>query len=112
MLTVATPLPQARDSLQWYSGLYTAGVTGACVAGIAGKLPKAAAIPIVMGGFMLTNMADMAYGNKLMRVQKEAEVILAVRRRMVPVRNTPPSHCLYQSDLSTTPSSGNHACTH
>lgn len=70
---------QARDSLQWYGGLYTGGVTVITAAKMAGKaVPHVAGIPLVVGGFMLANMADAAYGNKLMRVQREAEHIIAV----------------------------------
>lgn len=40
------------------------------------KPPAALAAPILIGSLVLGNMADMAYGNKLVRVTKEAEHIL------------------------------------
>lgn len=41
--------------------------------------------PVVIGALVLGNMADLAYGNKLNRVVKEAEYILDNERgRMVP----------------------------
>lgn len=66
---------------QWYGGLYSALLTGITVAKLGGKkVPGAAGIPVVVGGFMLCNMADLAYGNKLQRVIKEAEHIMAEER--------------------------------
>jgi hypothetical protein len=48
---------QARDGLMWFGGLWTTIVTTVTVAKAAGKpVPALAAIPIFMGGFMLTNM--------------------------------------------------------
>lgn len=37
-------------------------------------------MPIVIGSLVLGNMADMAYGNKLARVTKEAEYIMEFER--------------------------------
>lgn len=61
---------------------------GLSVAKLAGRpVPSVAVVPVVVGGFLLGNMADMAYGNKLARVTKEAEHILENERvRFVPVK--------------------------
>ena len=43
-----------------------------------------------LGGFGLANMADMAYGNKLTRVVKEAEHIMENERgRFIPPKQAP-----------------------
>merc|ERR1711865_311863 len=70
-------IAQARDSLQWFGGLYTTLVGAVTVAKVAGKpVPAPVLIPIVLGGFGLANIADMAYGTKLVRVTREVEHIL------------------------------------
>jgi hypothetical protein len=47
-------------------------------------------VPIVIGSLVLGNMADMAYGNKLARVTKEAEYIMEFEReRFVPPKQAP-----------------------
>ena len=49
-----------------------------------------ASVPIVVGGLVLGNIADMAYGNKLSRVSKEAEHIIEYERaRLVPMKQAP-----------------------
>mmetsp|Transcript_6137 Transcript_6137/g.15688 ORF Transcript_6137/g.15688 Transcript_6137/m.15688 type:complete len:164 (-) Transcript_6137:1663-2154(-) len=104
---MAVNIAKARDALQWYGGLYTIGCTGATIAGIAGKLPKVAMVPIVVGGFMITNMADLAYGNKLLRVQREAERIIKEERAFFVPPDQAPFAYLYEpekslvSDIST-----------
>jgi hypothetical protein len=58
----ATNVRQARDGLMWFGGLWTTIVTTVTVAKAAGKpVPAVAAIPIVMGGFMLTNMCVASF---------------------------------------------------
>mmetsp|Transcript_28850 Transcript_28850/g.40232 ORF Transcript_28850/g.40232 Transcript_28850/m.40232 type:complete len:154 (-) Transcript_28850:137-598(-) len=85
-------IARARDSLQWYGGLYAAFITGVTTAKIAGKsIPPVVAAPIVMGGFMLSNMADMAYGTKLQRIVKEAEYMLEHERGRFP----PPKQAIF-----------------
>ena len=55
-------------------------------------LGKAAGVPIIIGGLVLGNIADMAYGNKLSRVSKEAEHIIENERaRLVPMKQAPVS---------------------
>eukprot|EP00038_Savillea_parva_P020437 m.31365 g.31365 ORF g.31365 m.31365 type:complete len:157 (-) comp4794_c0_seq1:63-533(-) len=97
-IQMAINVAKARDALQWYGGLYAAGMTGASFAAMAGKLPKVAAVPAVVGGFMLANMADMAYGTKLMRVQREAENILAEERAFFVPPNQAPFSYLYSNE--------------
>ena len=54
------------------------------------KVPPLAGVPVVVGGILLGNMADLAYGNKLVRVAKEAEHILENERaRLVPMKQAP-----------------------
>jgi len=63
------------------------------VAKLAGRnVPPVVGVPIVAGGIILGNIADMAYGNKLLRVAKEAEHILENERaRLVPMKQAPVS---------------------
>ena len=57
---MAVNIAKARDQLQWYGGLYTLVVSGIAAAKVSGKpVPVFAAVPVVVGGFMLCNMADM-----------------------------------------------------
>merc|ERR1711934_144114 len=88
----AVGIAQMRDMLQWYGGLYSAIVTAITIKAITPgpKVPHVAAIPVVMGGFMLCNIADAAYGNKMVRVRKEAEHLIANERHLfVPPRQAP-----------------------
>ena len=84
-------ISRARDSLMWFGSLYTAFVGGATVSKAVGKpVPGIAAVPVVLGGFALANMADMAYGNKISRVVKEAEYIMENERgRFIPPKQAP-----------------------
>jgi hypothetical protein len=53
----STGMAKARDSLMWFGGLWSTFVTGVTLAKLAGKpVPAVAAIPVVLGGFGLTNM--------------------------------------------------------
>eukprot|EP01134_Creolimax_fragrantissima_P007287 CFRG7287T1 len=80
-------IAQARDSLMWYGSLYAGFVASVAVGVMARQpVPKFAAIPIVVGGFALGNIYDIAYGNKLQRVVAEAEYMLhEERHRFVPM---------------------------
>uniref|UniRef100_A0A7S1UDC7 Plasminogen receptor (KT) n=1 Tax=Phaeomonas parva TaxID=124430 RepID=A0A7S1UDC7_9STRA len=76
-IQMAVNVAKARDTLQWFGGLYSAfagAVTLRALTG--GRLPGIVGVPLVMGGFGLANLADMVYGTKLVRVRKEAERIL------------------------------------
>merc|ERR1712216_923377 len=88
----------ARDSLQWYGTLYgciVSAVTLKAVVGGPKSVPPIAAAPIVMGGFMLTNMYDVAYGNKMVRVRKEAENIIEHERHLFVPPQQAPFHSQY-----------------
>eukprot|EP00978_Attheya_sp_CCMP212_P007300 scaffold16951_cov48-Attheya_sp.AAC.3 len=89
-IQMAVKIAQARDTLCVFGSawaVFTAGVTLAHLRGRSPKPPTAAAIPIVIGGLVLGNMADMAYGNKMARVVKEAEYMLDhERERFVPMK--------------------------
>jgi hypothetical protein len=87
---LAVSIAKARDALQWYGGLYAGIFSIAVPAALAGKAPKVVLAPALVGGFMLINMADMAYGNKLQRVVSEAEYIMEnERERFVPPQELP-----------------------
>ena len=92
-------MARARDSLMWYGSLYSVFATGVLSAKLAGKaLPPVLAVPIVMGGFGLANLTDLAYGNKLCRIVKEAEHIMDHERgRLIPPHQAPFS-ALYGAD--------------
>lgn len=79
-------IARARDTLQVFGSAWLTLVTGVTAATIAKRpVPHLVYVPIVVGGLALGNMADMAYGNKLQRVTKEAEYILTHEKyRFVP----------------------------
>lgn len=83
---MAVNIAKARDTLHIFGSAYTLFLTGVATAKIAGKnLPHTVGIPIFAGGLFLGNLADMAYGNKFARINKEAEHILEHERaRFVP----------------------------
>lgn len=88
---MAVNIAKARDTIQIFGSAWAFLVSGVAGAKIAGKtVPPIAAVPVVLGGLVLGNMADMAYGNKLARVSKEAEHILDNERaRLVPMKQAP-----------------------
>jgi Uncharacterised conserved protein (DUF2368) len=88
---MAVSIAKARDTVLIFGtvwGIFTTClVTGYMVRR---PIPVAATIPTVVGALVLGNIADMAYGNKLTRVVKEAEYILDNERgRFVPMRQSP-----------------------
>ena len=88
---MAVNVAKARDTIHVFGSVWLTGVTVASLAKLAGKpVPSFAAVPAIVGAIALGNLADMAYGNKLQRVNKEAEYILAHERaRMVPFPQAP-----------------------
>jgi hypothetical protein len=95
---MAVSIAQARDSLQWFGGLYSCFLTGLTIGVIKGKAPAVAAVPAVMGCFGLLNLYDVAYGNKMIRVRKEAELILVHERRLFPPPAQAPFAELYSEE--------------
>jgi hypothetical protein len=83
---LAVQLAMARDQLQWGLGLYALVGTGALVAAVKNRsLPHLLAPPLLIGGFVLSYMYDMAYGSKMLRVRNEAEhIFLHERQRLIP----------------------------
>ena len=90
---MAINIAKARDTLQIFGSAWATFSGGVMMAKLAGKnVPPAAGVPIVIGGLVLGNIADMAYGNKLARVSKEAEHIIENERaRLVPMKQAPVS---------------------
>ncbi len=90
-IQMAVNVAKARDTLCIFGTAWGALVSGVAVARLAGKtIPPVAGVPIVIGGLVLGNIADMAYGNKLARVTKEAEYIMEYERgRFVPAKQAP-----------------------
>lgn len=90
-IQMAVNVAKARDTLCIFGTAWGTLVSGAAAARLAGKtIPPVAGVPIVIGGLMLGNIADMAYGNKLARVTKEAEYIMEYERcRFVPAKQAP-----------------------
>ena len=90
-IQLALTIARTRDTLFVFGsawGIFASGVITAKALGK--KVPPAAGIPLVVGGLMLGNMYDLAYGNKMLRVAKEAEEILEYERgRLVPFKQAP-----------------------
>lgn len=88
---MAVNIARARDTIHIFGSLWLTLTTGFTIGKLAKRpVPNLLAAPIVIGGVILGNMADMAYGNKLARVNKEAEYILANERaRFVPFPQAP-----------------------
>lgn len=102
-IQMAVSVAKARDTLQWFGGLYTCLVTGVVLkAVLKPPVPPVAFIPVVLGGFGLANTIDMAYGNKLVRVRREAEAILDdeyERLRLFVPPHQAPFHRMYGQEL-------------
>ena len=91
---MAVNIARARDNIYIFGSVYLTFVTGLTTAKLLLKkpVPTIAGIPVVIGGVMLSNLIDMAYGNKLGRINKEAEYILNEERyRLVPMSQAPMS---------------------
>jgi Uncharacterised conserved protein (DUF2368) len=87
-INMALNIAKARDMLQIFGSLYVVNVIGLGIAKIAGKpVPNLVVLPVLGSGVLLGNLFDMAYGNKMGRVCKEAEYILEHERpRFVPFK--------------------------
>lgn len=87
-LQLAVKIAQARDTIWYFGSAWAVLVSGASVAHVSGrKPPPVIGVPIVIGALVLGNLADMAYGTKMIRVVKEAEHILEHERgRLVPFK--------------------------
>jgi hypothetical protein len=88
---MAVNIARARDTIWIYGSAWATFVGGLATAKLIGKpVPAVAGVPVVIGAIVLGNMVDMAYGNKLARVNKEAEYILDYERgRFVPFSQAP-----------------------
>ena len=90
-IQLALSIARARDTLFYFGsawGVFASGVITAKALGQ--KVPSVAGVPLVIGGLLLGNFYDLAYGNKLLRVGKEAEHILENERgRLVPFKQAP-----------------------
>lgn len=85
---MAVNIAKARDTIWYFGSAWGILTTGFATAHALGrKPPPLLAAPIVIGALILGNIADMAYGTKLIRVVKEAEHILEHERgRLVPFK--------------------------
>ena len=90
-INMALNVAKARDSLQIFGSAWLALVGGVGAATMAGrKVPGIVGLPVAVGAIVLGNMADLAYGNKLQRVCREAEYILDnEKERFVPFAQAP-----------------------
>ena len=90
-IQMAVNVARARDTLWIFGSAWATLVTGATTAKLLGKpVPPVLVVPVVIGGLALGNMADMAYGNKLNRIVKEAEYIMDNEKgRFVPCAQAP-----------------------
>jgi len=89
---MAINVARARDTIWIFGSAWSAMTVGIAAAGIVGgrPVPGVAAVPVLAGALVLGNMVDMAYGNKMARVTKEAEYILDNERgRFYPVPRAP-----------------------
>ncbi|KAL3937325.1 MAG: hypothetical protein SGBAC_007555 [Bacillariaceae sp.] len=90
-IQMSVNIAKARDALHVFGSLWLTFTSGVTIATLAKKpVPKVLFAPVVIGSVVLGNMADMAYGNKLARVNKEAAYILENERyRFVPFPQAP-----------------------
>ena len=88
---MAVNIAKARDTIHVFGSAWLTLVTTVSIAHMAGrKPPSIVGLPIVAGALVMGNMADMAYGNKLARVNQEAAYILEHERaRLVPFPQAP-----------------------
>lgn len=88
---MAVNIARARDNVYIFGSVYLTFVSGITIAKMLKKpVPVFVALPLVAGGIALGNLADMAYGNKLARINKEAEhIITKERARLVPFSKAP-----------------------
>ena len=96
---MAINIAKARDNIFIFGSAWATLVTGVGVVKMVGKKTHpVVGVPIVVGGLLLGNLWDMAYGNKLMRVTREAEYLLENERgRFVPMKQAP-FHKFYSDD--------------
>ena len=90
-IQLALSIARARDTLFYFGSAWGVFASGVITAKALGKkVPPVAGVPLVVGGLLLGNFYDLAYGNKLLRVGKEAEQILEHERgRLVPFKQAP-----------------------
>ncbi|KAL7574875.1 hypothetical protein ACA910_010709 [Epithemia clementina (nom. ined.)] len=88
---MALNIAKARDTLVVFGSAWATLVSGVVAVRAMGRpVPGLVGVPIVVGGLVLGNIADMAYGNKLNRVVNEAEYIMEHERaRFVPPKQAP-----------------------
>ena len=90
-VTLSIEMSKARDSILVFGSAWATLISGVSVAKVMGKaVPTFAAVPCVVGGVMLCNMYDFAYGTKLQRIVAEAEYIMErENHRFVPPKQAP-----------------------
>jgi hypothetical protein len=88
---MAINIAKARDNIHVFGSIWLAYASTLTLASIARRpVPAAAGVPLVVGAVALGNIADMAYGNKLQRINREASYILENERpRFVPFPQAP-----------------------
>jgi len=90
-IQMAVSIAKARDTIFVFGSVWLTFVSAVTVAKVMKKpVPPMVGVPVVVGAVVLGNIADMAYGNKLQRVNKEAAFILDHERvRFVPFPQAP-----------------------
>lgn len=90
-MEMALTVARARDTIHIFGSAWAGLVIGTGTVFLAGhKPPTVLAVPIVLGALALGNLVDMAYGNKLARITKEAEYLLDNERgRFIPMKQSP-----------------------
>ncbi|XP_028403596.1 plasminogen receptor (KT)-like [Dendronephthya gigantea] len=72
---MATQIAFTRDMFYWWGSFYAVVTAGAILGFMKTKKPSIL-VPILPLSFIVSYQADLAYGNKITRVQAEAENIL------------------------------------
>eukprot|EP00947_MAST-08B_sp_MAST-8B-sp1_P000698 g698.t1 len=89
-IQMSISIAQTRDLMQWMGGVWSVVTTGALLKTVKTGSPGVVAVPAAVLTVALCYQYDLAYGNKMQRVAKEAEhIMLTENKRFVPPSAAP-----------------------